>query len=86
MGYAVNDFFHVVDRTGIAALTLQPISVRARNFYSGLGFEVADETDRPLMFLPAETVLELRLKSAEYLREISSHFSEPTPSGTLEGG
>lgn len=67
MGRAVDDFYHVTNRTGIAALTLQPISVRAREFYKSLGFEAAEDAERPHMFLPAETVLDLHKSATESL-------------------
>jgi GNAT superfamily N-acetyltransferase len=39
MARAIDDFYHVTDRTGIAALTLNPIDKSAAQFYDTLGFE-----------------------------------------------
>lgn len=60
MGRAINDFYQVTDRTGIAALTLKPISEDAAAFYNSLGFSVFGDGDLPPMFLPAETVIQAR--------------------------
>lgn len=58
MGRAIDDFYQVTDRTGIAALTLKPISNEAKLFYRKLGFEPYDGEQR--MFLSAETVIPLK--------------------------
>jgi len=60
MGRAIDDFYEVTDRTGIAALTLQPISRDASAFYASLGFSVFGDGELPPMFLPAETVMQVR--------------------------
>ena len=57
MGRAIDDFYHVTDRTGIAALTLKPISDEAKIFYKKLGFEHYDDGRR--MFLSANSVIPL---------------------------
>jgi GNAT superfamily N-acetyltransferase len=61
MGHAIDDFYEVIKRTGVAALTLRAINENARKFYSTLGF--ADFGDQALhkMLLPAQSVVELRL-------------------------
>ncbi len=39
MGHALDDFYQVVDRTGVAAMTLSPKSTNAAAFYTLIGFE-----------------------------------------------
>jgi hypothetical protein len=60
MGRAIDDFYEVSDRTGIAALTLKPISKAASSFYGSLGFSSYGDGELQPMFLPAETVIEAR--------------------------
>jgi GNAT superfamily N-acetyltransferase len=57
MGRALDDFREVVDRTGVAALTLKPISLDAAGFYSGLGFVPYGQGNPKRMFLPAEDIM-----------------------------
>jgi GNAT superfamily N-acetyltransferase len=64
MGRAIDDFYHVTNRTGIAALTLKPISNAAESFYRKLGFEPYDNGQR--MFLSAETVIPLKENGYAY--------------------
>jgi GNAT superfamily N-acetyltransferase len=58
MGHALDDFYQVVDRTGVAALTLQPISSNAAAFYTEIGFRPYGSGKR--MLLSADAVLEVR--------------------------
>jgi GNAT superfamily N-acetyltransferase len=65
MGSAIEDFYQIADRTGIAALTLTPISNAAASFYGSLGFITYGSGDLPPMFLPAETVIRARESSGQ---------------------
>ena len=58
MGHALDDFYQIVDRTGVAALTLQPISTNARMFYDSIGFKPYASGKR--MLLSAEAVIATR--------------------------
>lgn len=61
MGRALDDFFHVSDKTGISALTLKPINAAAAAFYKELGFAPYGIGELPRMFLPADSVITARL-------------------------
>jgi GNAT superfamily N-acetyltransferase len=58
MGHALDAFYQVVDCTGIAALTLSPISANAATFYASMGFKPYASGKR--MFLSAEAVIAVR--------------------------
>ena len=65
MGRALDEFYEVTDRTGVAALTLKPLNRDAAAFYASLGFSVFGDhallpDGMPSMFLPAETVVQAR--------------------------
>jgi GNAT superfamily N-acetyltransferase len=64
MGRALDDFYQVTDRTGIAALTLSPIDENAASFYRSLGFEPYGTSTLRSMYLPAEVVMLARNGSA----------------------
>jgi hypothetical protein len=57
MGHALDDFYQVVDRTGVAAMTLCPISTNARTFYGLIGFNPYGSGDPQRMLLSAEAVI-----------------------------
>jgi GNAT superfamily N-acetyltransferase len=63
MGHALDDFYQVVDRTGVAALTLHPISTNAAKFYTSMGFRPYGSSNPQRMLLPAEAVVEIRKKT-----------------------
>jgi hypothetical protein len=58
MGHALDAFYQVADCTGIAALTLSPISTNAATFYASMGFRPYALGKR--MFLSAEAVIAVR--------------------------
>jgi GNAT superfamily N-acetyltransferase len=60
MGHALDDFYQVVDRTGVAALTLHPISINAESFYSSIGFAPYGTGKPKRMLLSAEAVIAFR--------------------------
>ncbi|MBR0852553.1 hypothetical protein JQ543_32820 [Bradyrhizobium diazoefficiens] len=60
MGHALDDFYQVVDRTGIAAMTLEPISQNAATFYSTIGFVPYGSRNPKRMILSAEAVMAVR--------------------------
>jgi ribosomal protein S18 acetylase RimI-like enzyme len=62
MGKAIDDFYEVADRTGISALTLQPIDEQKALFYKKLGFVPYGQRTIPRMFLDAKTVIDFRTK------------------------
>lgn len=64
MGHALDDFYEIVDRTGVAALTLQPISENAARFYTLMGFKPYGTGKR--MLLSAEAVLAVRNQANEF--------------------
>lgn len=57
MGRAFDDFKEVVDRTGVPALTLKPISTAAAKFYESLGFVPYGQENPRRMYFSAEAVL-----------------------------
>jgi GNAT superfamily N-acetyltransferase len=59
MGRALDDFYQIVDRTGIAALTLEPISANAGMFYRSLGFRPYGPGGKR-MLLAAEAIMAIR--------------------------
>src|SRR5258708_34654529 len=64
MGHALDDFYQVVDRTGVAAMTLSPISTNAAAFYTLIGFEPYGTSSPQRMLLSAEAVMAVRSSSA----------------------
>jgi GNAT superfamily N-acetyltransferase len=62
MGQAIDDFYEVANRTGIAALTLQPIDEQKALFYKKLGFTAYGSRTIPRMFLDSKSVIEFRMK------------------------
>ncbi|WP_143029882.1 GNAT family N-acetyltransferase [Bradyrhizobium brasilense] len=64
MGHALDDFYQVVERTGVSALTLHPISTNAAIFYSSIGFQPYGTGSTKRMLLPADAVMETRRKAA----------------------
>ncbi|WP_316196275.1 MULTISPECIES: GNAT family N-acetyltransferase [unclassified Bradyrhizobium] len=62
MGHALDDFYEIVDRTGVAALTLEPISTNAAQFYNSMGFKSYGSGKR--MLLSAEAVLAVRKQAS----------------------
>jgi GNAT superfamily N-acetyltransferase len=61
MGHALEDFYQIVDRTGVAALTLQPISTNAATFYKSMGFRFYGPGKR--MLLSAEAIIAARTQA-----------------------
>jgi hypothetical protein len=61
MGHALDDFYQIVDRTGVAALTLEPISANAGMFYDSIGFRPYGSGKR--MLLSAEAVIAVRAQT-----------------------
>lgn len=60
MGHAFREFYEIVIRTGIAALTLNSIDVETKEFYKKLGFlEYGCDPSMPKMFLTANAVMDL---------------------------
>jgi hypothetical protein len=57
MGRAFDDFKEVVDRTGVPALTLKPISSSATIFYGSLGFIPYGQENPRRMYFAADAVL-----------------------------
>lgn len=57
---ALRDFGEVAQLTGICALTLVAINEQRANWYEGLGFRrYGTPCDRPKMFFPARSAIEL---------------------------
>jgi GNAT superfamily N-acetyltransferase len=61
MGAALHDFYEIVVRTGIYAMTLMAANRDVVDFYSQLGFVVYGdpESHMPKMILPAASVIEI---------------------------
>lgn len=60
MLYAIRDFAEVAKLTGICALTLVAISEARAKWYEKLGFKrYGKPCERPKMFLPARSALDL---------------------------
>lgn len=58
--HAIEEFAAVADRTGICAMTLVAINRDKANWYEKLGFRrYGADCDRPKMFLPAKSALEM---------------------------
>jgi hypothetical protein len=63
MAKAIDDFYEIVDRAGVAALTLCPIGQGAAKFYGTLGFEYYGSGNPKRMLLAAEAVIETRKRA-----------------------
>jgi ribosomal protein S18 acetylase RimI-like enzyme len=61
MGAALRDFYEIVTRTGINAMTLEAANHGVIAFYEGLGFVRYGRSDTPMpkMILPAKSVVEM---------------------------
>jgi ribosomal protein S18 acetylase RimI-like enzyme len=61
MGAALRDFYEIVIRAGVCAMTLQAIDQSTSEFYRRLGFLPYGQTDAmmPKMFLAADAVIEM---------------------------
>ncbi|WP_456710531.1 GNAT family N-acetyltransferase [Bradyrhizobium sp. USDA 4452] len=64
MGHALDDFYQVIERTGVAALTLHPISTNAATFYSSIGFQPYGTGNPKRMLLSADAVIETQKKAS----------------------
>jgi GNAT superfamily N-acetyltransferase len=60
MGRVMNDFYHVVIRTGIFALTLNALNKDVATFYKKLGFDYYGPiTSQPSMLISSEAAIDL---------------------------
>jgi len=59
MGAALRDFYEIVVRSGVCAMTLQAVDQETTEFYAGLGFVPYGQAGAmmPKMFLPADAVI-----------------------------
>jgi hypothetical protein len=67
MGSVVRDFYEIIIRTGICALTLTAIDHKTAEFYERLGFVrygVNGASAQPTMLLPSRSVIDLIEKNA----------------------
>jgi hypothetical protein len=60
MGTALQDFYEIVNRTGIFAMTLQALNRDLMDFYRKLGFEIYGNqyATMPKMILSAQAVVD----------------------------